>query len=151
MIVKKNCPKDAKIIFTDTNINITTDGRKHLGADVGSDTYKVQYIWWTHIKKGDFVSVRHNDLRDLTANMLSEVCKDVEIGPKLTPLTGEDLGSRTTNTTNEVRLDIRADGVGERVQQVFLDLRVSDPNACRYLNKPLQQCHLMNEQEKERA
>ena len=102
-------------------------------------------------KKGDFVSVRHNDLRDLTANMLSEVCKDVEIGPKLTPLTGEDLGSRTTNTTNEVRLDIRADGVGERVQQVFLDLRVSDPNACRYLNKPLQQCHLMNEQEKERA
>ena len=83
--------------------------------------------------------------------MLSEVCKDVEIGPKLTPLTGEDLGSRTTNTTNEVRLDIRADGVGERVQQVFLDLRVSDPNACRYLNKPLQQCHLMNEQEKERA
>ena len=31
-------------MFTDTNINITTDGRKHLGAVVGSDTYKVQYI-----------------------------------------------------------------------------------------------------------
>ena len=36
--------KDAKTMFTDTNINITTDGRKHLGAVVGSDTYKVQYV-----------------------------------------------------------------------------------------------------------
>ena len=31
-------------MFTDANINNTTDGRKHLGAAVGSDTYKVQYI-----------------------------------------------------------------------------------------------------------
>ena len=38
------------------NINITTDGRKHLGAVVGSNTYKVQYIedlvhdWNTQLK-----------------------------------------------------------------------------------------------------
>ena len=30
LIVNKNCLKDAKTIFTDTNINITTIGRKHL-------------------------------------------------------------------------------------------------------------------------
>ena len=30
-------------------------------------------------KEGDFVSIRHNGLRDLTAKMLSEVCKDTEI------------------------------------------------------------------------
>ena len=89
-------------------------------------------------KKGGFVSIRHNDLRDLTANMLSEVCKDVEIEPKLTPLTGEVLGSRTANTTNDARLDIRARGIWERGQQAFLDLRVFDPNACRYFNKSLQ-------------
>ena len=56
--------------------------------------------------------------------MLSEVCKDIEIEPKLTPLTGEELGSRTTNTRNEARLDIRARGVWERGQQAFLDLRI---------------------------
>ena len=44
-------------------------------------------------KKGGLVSIRHNDLRDLTANMLSKVFNDVEIEPKLTPLTGEELGS----------------------------------------------------------
>ena len=97
-------------------------------------------------KKGGFVSVRHNNLGDL--QMLPEVCKDVEIEPKLTPLTGEELGCRTANTTNEVTLDIRAGGVWERGQQAFLDLRVFDPNACRYLNKSLQQCHVMNEQGK---
>ena len=44
-------------------------------------------------KKGGLVFVRHSDLRDLTANMLSKVFNDVEIEPKLTPLTGEELGS----------------------------------------------------------
>ena len=83
--------------------------------------------------------------------MLSEICKDVEIEPKLTPLTGEELGFRTANTTNEARLDIRAHGVWETGQQAILDLRVFDPNACRHLNKALQQCHIMNQQEKKRA
>ena len=67
--------------------------------------------------------------------MLSKVCKDIEIEPKLTLLTGEELGSRTANTANEARLDIRARRVWERGQQVFLDLRVFDPNACHYLNE----------------
>ena len=83
--------------------------------------------------------------------MLSEVCKDVEIKPKLTLLTGEELGSRTANTTNEARIGVRARGVWERGQQAFLDLKVFDSNAYRYLNKSLQQCHVMNEQEKKRA
>ena len=48
-------------------------------------------------KKGGFVSVRHNDLRDLTTNKLSKVCKDVEIEPKLIALTGEVLGSSKHN------------------------------------------------------
>ena len=75
-------------------------------------------------KKGGFVSIKHNDLRDLTANMLSEVCKDIEIELKLTPSTAEELSSRTANTTNEEKLDIRARGVWERGQQAFLDLRI---------------------------
>ena len=33
-----------KTVFSDTNIKITTKGRKHLGAVVGSDTYRVQNI-----------------------------------------------------------------------------------------------------------
>ena len=64
-------------------------------------------------KKG-FVSIRHNDLRDLTAKMLSEVCKDTKIERKLTQLTGEEIDTRTANTTNETRSDIAAPAVWER-------------------------------------
>ena len=50
-------------------------------------------------KKGRFICIRHNDLRDLTANMTSEVCKDTEIEPKLTPLSGEELQGGTSNNS----------------------------------------------------
>ena len=59
-----------------------------------------------------FVSIRNNHLRDITANMLSQVCNDIKIEAKVTPkLIGEELNSRTANTTNEERLDFRACGV----------------------------------------
>ena len=102
-------------------------------------------------KKGGFVSIRHNDLRDLLARIVSEVCKDTEIEPKLLPLSAEELHGRTTNRLNEAKLDIRAQGFWNRDQQAFFDIRVFDPNACRYLNKSLQQCHAMNEHEKKRS
>ena len=44
--------------------------------------------------------------------MLSQVCNDIKIEAKVTPkLIGEELNSRTANTTNEERLDFRACGV----------------------------------------
>ena len=46
-------------------------------------------------KKGSFIYILLSDLRDLTANMMSEVCKDTEIEPILAPLPGEELQCRT--------------------------------------------------------
>ena len=40
-------------------------------------------------KKGGFITIRHYDFCDLTANLLTEVCKDVDIEPQLLPVTGE--------------------------------------------------------------
>ena len=43
-------------MFTDTNINITVEGKKHLGAIVGKDKCKVQHVkdlvnnWNTQLK-----------------------------------------------------------------------------------------------------
>ena len=55
------------------------------------------------------------------------------------------------NDSNEARVDIRTLGFWEQGQQAFFDLRVFDPNACRYRNKSLQQYHVINKQEKKRA
>ena len=51
--------------------------------------------------------------------MSAKVCKDTGINPKLTPITGEELNSRTVNIKNEARLNIRARGVWEGEQQAF--------------------------------
>ena len=44
-------------------------------------------------KKGGFVTIRHNELRDLTAKLLSEVCYDTKIEPTFVPLNEEDLSN----------------------------------------------------------
>ena len=41
--------------------------------------------------KGGFPSLRHNEVRDLTAMMMYEVCSNVSTKPHLQPLTGEAL------------------------------------------------------------
>ena len=58
-------------------------------------------------RKSGFLYIRQYDLRDLTSNMMSEVCKDTEIEPKLKSLSGEELQGRTSNNSNEARVDIR--------------------------------------------
>ena len=60
--------------------------------------------------KGGFPSIRHNEIRDLTANLLTEVCSDVCIEPDLQPITGEVLIGATSNAQDGARLDIAANG-----------------------------------------
>ena len=101
-------------------------------------------------KKGGFINVRHNHVRDLTAKMLADVCKDVSTEPALIPLTGETMKYRTAKTGSESRLDVRVLGFWIYGQQAFLDVRVFHPNASRYVNLSLQQCYKRNEDEKKR-
>ena len=101
-------------------------------------------------KKGGFVTLRHNDVRDLTANLLNEVCNNVNIEPQLLPVTGERFNNRTANVSNEARVDIKSRGFWVRGQQAFFDVRVFGPNAKRYLHKALPQCYIQNEKEKKR-
>ena len=54
------------------------------------------------------MSIRHNDVRDLTANILREVSNDVEVEAKLIPLTGEQLQYKSAIAGDEARLDIGA-------------------------------------------
>ena len=60
--------------------------------------------------KGGFLSLRHNEFHDLTAKMMSEVCNNVSIEPRLQPLSGEALCFKTANSDSNARLDIAANG-----------------------------------------
>ena len=60
-------------------------------------------------QRGGFVIQRHNELRDLEAEMLRTVCNDVEVEPVLREVTGETL-NHGANKAPDVRLDIHARG-----------------------------------------
>jgi len=53
-------------------------------------------------------SIRHNSIRDITAELLTKVCPNVGIEPTLQPLNGEAFNRRTANTEDNARLDIKA-------------------------------------------
>ena len=78
--------------------------------------------------KGGFPSVRHNEIRDITASLLTEVCNDVCIEPELQPMTGEVLNGSSSNTQDGARLDIAANGFwGGRFERTYFDVRVFNP------------------------
>ncbi len=56
--------------------------------------------------KGGFPSIWHNEIRDLTANLLTEVCSNVSTEPELQPITGEALRGTTSNSQPGARLDV---------------------------------------------
>ena len=80
-------------------------------------------------KKGGFIHARHDNLRNLEAALLSEVCKDVAVEPHLQPVTGEEFDLRSANTEDEARLDIKARGFYRQGQCAFFDIRIDNLNA----------------------
>ena len=47
--------------------------------------------------KGGFPSIHHNEIRCLTASLLTEVCSEVEVEPHLQPVTGERFSLASPN------------------------------------------------------
>ena len=93
-----------------------------------------------------------NEIRDITATLLSEVCHNVEIEPHLQPVTGEQFSYRTANVEDGARLDVAAENFwGMDRQHVFFDIRVFNSLALSYSTIPLAQCYNRNEEEKRRA
>ena len=72
-------------------------------------TFDVQHA--LTCKHGGFIGIRHDDVRDFTAEILNEICQDVAIEPLLTPLTGEQFSLRSANTDAHARVDVAARGV----------------------------------------
>ena len=100
--------------------------------------------------KGGFIGIRHNEVRDFTADLLSEVCNDVAIEPLLTPLTGEKFTHKTANKKEQARLDVSARGVWVKGSKAFFDVRVFNPLAQSYKDQTLKAAHRLNENGKKR-
>ena len=102
--------------------------------------------------KGEYPSIRHNEIRDLTANLLSEVCNNVCTEPELLPVTGENLSGASANAQPGARLDIAANGVwGGSFERTYFDVRVFNPHAPSNRHTDPQTVYRKHEQSKKRA
>ena len=89
---------------------------------------------------GGFPSIRHNELCDITAELLSEVCRNVCTETPL-QLTGKMVPD----------LDVAAEFWASDRQRAFFGIWVFNPFAPSYRNAPLAQGYRRNELEKKRA
>ena len=96
---------------------------------------------------GGYQTLRHDQLRDLTASLMAEVCHNVSTEPVLQQLNGEVLPP-SANKEDNARLDVRARGFWDKYQDAFFDVRVFYPFAPSYSCKPLAAVYKEHERKK---
>ena len=102
--------------------------------------------------KGGFPIIRHNEIRDLTATLLTKVCSEFSIEPELQPVMPQQLTGATANAQDGARLDISANGVwGGKYEKTYFDVRVFNPHAPSNRNVTLSACYRNHEREKKQA
>ncbi len=84
--------------------------------------------------------MRHNELRDLEAELLNIVCNDVQVEPVLQDISGEELNGGSSRAP-DARLDIRARGFWECQRLAFFDVRVCHSNVDSYMDLELRQVY----------
>ena len=65
--------------------------------------------------KGGLPSIRHNEMRDLMATLLTEVCSQVSTEPELQPVSQKDFSLSTVNVQC-LWLDIVINGFWEEIR-----------------------------------
>ena len=101
---------------------------------------------------GGFPTLRHNEVRDVTASLLKRVANNVTVEPHLQQVTGEQFCLRSTIKEDQARLDVAASGIwGGRFERTFIDIRVFNPHAHSNRSTPLAACYAKHEREKRRC
>ena len=59
--------------------------------------------------RGGFPSIRHNEVRDITADLLSQVCHNIGTEPSLQPVMDEQFTYRSAIREDGARLDVAAE------------------------------------------
>ena len=101
---------------------------------------------------GGYPTLRHNEIRDITAQLMSEVCPNVATEPILQPVTNERFFHRSANTGTDARLDVRAQRFwGIHHQQAYFDVRVFNPLATSNRQSAISTCFRSHDREKRRV
>ena len=76
------------------------------------------------VKKGGFVTIWHNQVRNIIATLLNKICNDVQIEPQIEPqlqsLSGDHFDSKTTNNHEDDDWTFRQEDFGVLVKKHYL-------------------------------
>ena len=98
---------------------------------------------------GGFPSHRHNEIRDLFADVMTETCNSVGVEPTLTPVEGRTFQHPTTTADPNARVYIVAGGVwGGRFDRVYLDVCVFNAFAQSNAARPITSTYEFHERKK---
>ena len=101
--------------------------------------------------KGGFPTIRHNKVRDVLADLLSEVCHCVEVEPVLQPLSGEQFQLRSTIREDNARLDVSAREFWDKSKTTaYFDVKVFNAHAPSNASSSAASCYRRHEMEKRR-
>ena len=91
--------------------------------------------------QGGFPILRHNEIRDITAQLTSEVCPNVATEPTLQTVSNECFVHCSTNTKSGAHLDVNAQGFWcVHYQQAYFDVCVFNPLAATNCQSTLFSC-----------
>ena len=99
-------------------------------------------LWHMHscAQREDCVTLRKNEILDLTSIAIAGVSPDVRRKPRLVELEGEHLTLRAANRSRESKLDISATSFWNPGQRAFFYIRICDLNARRYRGLQVDKC-----------
>ena len=95
---------------------------------------------------GGFPTLRHNEVRDITAGLIKQVAHQVTIKQHLQPFSGEHLRYNTANTKGQAPLDVAASGIwGGRFDHTPINIRVFNLYAASNRSTSLTTCYAKHE------
>ena len=100
-------------------------------------------------RRGGYVVMRHNQIRDTIGDVTKEVNHAVQVEPHLIPI-GESLINSNASTEDNARLDISGRGVWAPFDRTFIDIRVTHSNCRSNREKPISFIYQQHENEKKR-
>ena len=95
--------------------------------------------------------LRHNYIRNTTANLSTEVCKVVRVETQLQPLSGGTFSKKTVSKLDRAKVDVSSRGLWLTSQIAFFDIRVFNSATKRYVNLQVCKSYEVNEKEKKEA
>ena len=100
------------------------------------------------LKRDCFVTIRHKQIRKVTASLLNKIFNDRQIEPQLQSLSVKYCDTKTANKCDDAQLDVFEVLILLEVFKALFQVKVSNSTAFAIQRHHLSKCYTINETKK---